>query len=183
MANVRLLIFRGLVAALAAQVTLLATAGCGIATGSQVQSDSEFEPLNVGSLREAQRLSNDLFELTPGEVIQQAPVSATSAFPAGERWDVKLRVRNLHETLSLHHPFWAVSAIGFDADGREVPAFAYLPSWGGFGRAGALGPSKELTGTMVVIGDKLAGWVVYWRYEEPGRTGVEASFVYPYGRR
>lgn len=169
----------GIIVAGMAVAGIWALANYGTLAAPGTSQVIEEPALTLDELRTRQVLASSVFEVVPGEVLEQG----RTRVPPGDRYDMRVRVRNLDEARTLQNAFWNVSAVGFDAGGKEVPVTVQLPEWGSFGREGSgVSPEGQLTGTIILIGEGLKSFAVTWEYSEPGRTAASASFVWPYGK-
>lgn len=167
---------------LALAIVLATLAGCGVSlrdspsgdlSAGQVELAGELAApaVDVGAMREAQRLSNSLFEIIPGEVL-------TSPHRDGTRYSIRFRVRSFEVQKTLQKPFWSVEVEAYDQRGQTAPGYANVLSW-----SGNVPPLSQLTGTMLVVADGADLFHVTVSYNEPGRNAAAiADFVWPYGR-
>jgi hypothetical protein len=148
------------------------------AFGTLQEPREEGTAVSVASLRDEQRLANNLFELIPGEVAVQPYRSTSSGPEVGTRYWIRLRARNLDTNRSLQEPYWALSVTGWDARNQPVNTRISIPSG-----AWTLSPEGYADRSVQVVGDLgIKSFAVTVVYDEPGRTPATASFVYPYGR-
>lgn len=155
------------------------------APGTQAQEQTQ--AVSLSDLRATQQLANASFELIPGQVHTTYYYEST---PSGRltwegrdanRYDIRIKVRNLHTERSLLNAFWSADVKAFDGEGREVDARILLRNAMETGQ-GAVAPLGELTGTILVIAHRDTESLAIWlKYNEPGRTD-EVYYVWPYGR-
>jgi hypothetical protein len=133
---------------------------------------------NIEQLRTEQSLANTIFEVIPGQVEKQ-PQHATPIWPdGGTRYWIVVRVRSLDTVRTLQAPYWNVTATGFDAAGEELRTTVSIPS-GGW----TILPGEYSDRYVNVTGERgLTSFALSVSYDEPGRTGSSASFVYPFRR-